>query len=140
METIDIKIKELVTKIIEKWDYYKSLEEPDKREYSDSTTVKTINGYTAEFDNPNVLWLMIESEDGGYDGSSSQIGLNKNGKFIWEYQSHCSCYGFEDSDNPNGDGELALDYDITKKTYELNHLNEDWKKIIKANLEEILTK
>ncbi len=136
-DTLNEDIKSLVSKVCAKWDFYKSKEEIIHEGTYSGSEVKTLNGYTTCWNNPKILWLLIHSEDGSYDGSGEQIGLTIDGKFVWEYQSHCSCNGFEDSSG-NGDGELALDFDTTKKSYELRNLPDDWKKIVKFNLEEIL--
>jgi len=44
----------------------------------------------------NVLWLWSTDNQEGYEGSQTQIGINKKGKFVWGYFSHCSCFGYED--------------------------------------------
>lgn len=135
---IEKEIESLIKKVCKKWDYYKSLETVSEKGYSDYTAINTLNGYTTEWNNPNLLWILSYSDGGRYDGSGLQIGLSKDGKFYWEYQSHCSCNGFSDS---SGHGtELCLGCDEKPKSYELTMLPSDYEKIIKVNLEEILKK
>lgn len=131
-------IQELIKKVCEKWDFYKS-KEVGSKEYDTAsyTNIKTLNGYDTAWDNPNLLWLMVEISDGSYDGSGTQVGLTKDGRIMWEYQSHCSCDCFKDS-TLHGDGELCLGCIKDPKSYELQRLSDDWKKIVKVNLEEIL--
>lgn len=132
------KIEKLTKRVCKKWDFYKSKEVKDDSGYG-GTNVTTLNGYKTEWDNPNMIWLLVDAHDGGYDGHATQVGLTKEGKFMWEYQSHCSCNSFENSSG-FGDGELAIDAEVSKKSYELRDIPEDWAKIIKVNLEEILEK
>lgn len=133
------KIEKLKSKVLKKWAKYKSMEIVSKPyDTSDYSEVKTLNGYTTAWDNKDILWLLVNIEDGSYDGSGYQVGLNRDGKFVWEYQSHCSCNTFADSVSKNGDGELSLDFDMSKKSFELRELPDDWAKIVKVNLEEIL--
>lgn len=132
-------MKKLIARVCKKWDLYKSKEKGQKPyNTSDYTEVKTLNGYTTSWENPNLLWLLVNIEGGGYEASGNQVGLTKDGKLVWEYQSHCSCDSFEDSKAPHGDGELCLGCEEKPKSYELNNLPNDWEKIIKVNLEEIL--
>lgn len=131
------EITKLVSKVCKKWDFYKSKEIKTKPyDTSDYTEVKTLNGYTTAWENPNILWLFVNIEHGHYEGSGVQVGLNKEGKFVWEFQSHCSCNFFSDS---GGHGtELCVGCDDKPKSYELSYLPDDWAKIVKVNLEEIL--
>lgn len=131
-----METKEMIAKVCENWAMYKAKE--TKTDDYGTTLVKTLNGYTTAWENPNLLWLLVEIEDGSYDGSGCQVGLSKEGKLVWEYQSHCSCNGFEDTDGTNGHGELCLGCAKDKKSYALNMLPDEWEKIIKVNLEEIL--
>ncbi len=129
-------IRALIKKVCKKWDFYKSKEVGEKESYAHNTNVKTLNGYNTEWDNPNLLWLLAFSEGGGYDGSGLQVGPSKEGKLYWEYQSHCSCDGFSDSSGHSN--ELCLGCSEKPKSYELFTLPEDWEKIVKVNLEQIL--
>lgn len=131
------EIEKLIKRVCKKWDFYKSKEEKSKESYSDYTEVKTLNGYTTAWENPNLLWLLVNIDGGGYDGYGTQIGLTKDGRIMWEYQSHCSCNTFADSSN-HGDGELCLGCDKDPKRYELNSVPAEWEKLVKVNLEEIL--
>jgi len=89
------------------------------------------------WDNPNILWLLSCVDGCGYEEYGSQIGVTKDARLVWEYQSHCSCDDFGDSTG-HGDGELCLGCDEKPKSYELSQLPDDWEKILKVNLEEIL--
>lgn len=130
------EIKDLVIEVCKKWDYYKSKE--IKRTEFGVTCVTTLTGKETAWDNPNILWLISEIENGCYDGSGCQVGLTKEGQFVWEFQSHCSCNDFQDSSGKYGDGLLAIDKDLTKKSYELSRIPDDWAKLVLVDLENIL--
>jgi hypothetical protein len=131
------EIRELIKKVCERWDFYKSKEVREKEyESNENTKVTTLNGYTAYWDNPNILWLLINIRLEGYEEWGNQVGVTKEGNIVWEYQSHCSCNGFFDSTS-SGD-ELPFNLDSTKKSFNLSELPDEWQKIIKVNLEQIL--
>lgn len=138
-KTLTQEIDTLKKKVCKKWDFYKSKEQiiETGNDWGGSE-VKTLNGYTTSWNNPNLLWLLVNVDGSGYEESGNQVGINKDGKIVWEYQSHCSCNSFGDTSNPHGDGELCLGCEEKPKSYELSQLPEDWEKIIKVNLEEIL--
>ncbi|MDQ3816094.1 MAG: hypothetical protein M3362_00200 [Acidobacteriota bacterium] len=132
------EIQGLIKEVIKNWDYYKSKEVKSKEfEFSDNTDVRTVFGDTTAWDNPNLLWLLASINDGGWEGYGSQVGLTKDGRIVWEYQSHCSCDGFGDTSG-EGHGELHPGAEMSKKSWELNELPDDWEKIVKVNLELIL--
>lgn len=136
--TMKEEIEKLIKEVCKNWDAYKALETKEKDYDSASYTyVTTLAGDRTEWDNPDLLWLLSYSEDGGYDGSGVQVGISKDGRIIWEYQSHCSCNSFEDSEGA-GHNELCLGCDEKPKSYELNMLPKDWEKIALVNLQEIL--
>ena len=127
----------IIDEVLKNWGNYKTQEEDVSEPYAEEyTRKKTVWGGITEWDNPNVLWLLLEHENGGYDGSGNQVGLTREGKIVWEYQSHCSCYGFQDS--KQHDGELCLGCDKDPKRYELNMVPEQWEAIIRYNMEVIL--
>ncbi len=131
------EIEKLIKKVCKKWDFYKSKEIPTKDSWSEYTQTKTLNGYTSAWDNPSILWLMVNVDGSGYEESGNQVGITKDGRIVWEYQSHCSCNTFGDNAG-HGDGELCLGCDIKPNSWELSQLPEEWEKIVKVNLEEIL--
>lgn len=134
-----MKIEELIKKVCAKWDYYKSKEVTEREgDKYNASEVRTMNGHLTSWDNPNLLWLMVNVDGGGYEEYGNQVGLTKDGDLVWEYQSHCSCNGFADTKSPHGDGTLCLGCDGGPKNFKLNSLPDEWEKIIKANLEQIL--
>lgn len=131
----------MAAKVLKKWDVYKAMEVAEKVDYHvEAKRVTTLNGQLTEWDNPELLWILSYSEDGGYDGSGMQVGLTKDGKFVWEYQSHCSCYGFSDTKGHDPKNELCLGCEEKPKSHELNMLPAEWEKIVYVNLQEILKK
>lgn len=140
-KSIKEEIEILIKRVCKKWDFYKSKEEIiNDKSGSDwgSSEVKTLNGYTTAWNNPDLIWLLINIDGCCYEESGNQVGLSKNGKIVWEYQSHCSCNSFGDTKGFEGHGELCLGCSEKPKSYELSRLPEDWEKIVKVNLEEIL--
>lgn len=135
------EIEKLIKKVCKKWDFYKSKEViVTDNAGSDwgSSEVKTLNGYTTSWNNKNLIWLMVNVDGSGYDESGNQVGLSRDGKIVWEYQSHCSCNSFGDTSKTHGDGELCLGCEEKPKSYQLSQLPEEWEKIVKVNLEEIV--
>ena len=132
------EIQRLIAKVCKNWESYKALEQKRKKYAgSDYTNVTTLASDTTDWDNPSLLWLLAYSEDGGYKGSAIQVGITKDGRIMWEYQSHCSCNYFRDSQG-EGHDELCVGCDEKPKSYELNMLPKDWEKIALVNLQEIL--
>jgi hypothetical protein len=85
------------------------------------------------WNNPNLLWLFATQDEEDYEGSQTQIGLARDGKLKWEFQSHCSCNDYEDS------SELGVDFPpTTMKSYELRTIPIDWEAEIEKNLKIIL--
>lgn len=84
------------------------------------------------WNNPNLIFVLVTSNEEGYDGSQTQIGIDKGGKLRWEYQSHCSCNGYEDSH------EHGTDFKPEVKTYELESVPLDWENKIQENIEKII--
>lgn len=84
----------------------------------------------------NVLWLYATNNEEGYDGSQTQFGIKQDGTIVWGYFSHCSCYGYEDY---NGEiSYLKDENDIhTRKTYELENVDDRVVEIMKERLKEI---
>jgi hypothetical protein len=129
--TLQPKTETLISRAVEQWKQLKAKTSPDKRE-SYSTSFTHPLG-VAHWDNPNLLWLYITSNEESYEGSQTQIGLTRDGKLRWEFQSHCSCDGYEDSAG-NGE-EMPED---SKKSYEFMEVPKEWEIIIQANLEKLL--
>ena len=109
--------QELIDRLVEKWDEVKS---------------KEIIGST-HWSNPNLIWVLVTDREEGYEGSQAQIGITRDGKIVWEYQSHCSCNGYEDT--------LGIPEEFTEedlKSYELEGLTEEWETRVTRNIKEML--
>lgn len=96
---------------------------------------KELDGLHLWWDNPNLIFVLITDEEEDYEGSQAQIGIAKDGSIRWEYQSHCSCNGYEDS---NDEGKEFL-LELTKKSYELNSIPLDWEEQIRKNILKLLS-
>ena len=81
-----------------------------------------------------VIWLYSTSRTEDYEGSQTQIGIDKEGKLMWGYFSHCSCYGYEDY---NGDYKEFEDNEDTFKMYEMNEVPKEILIILKGRIKEI---
>ncbi len=135
------KIEALLAKVSKSFDLYKSLEAKESFCYQyGATTVTTLFGDKTHWDNPNLLWVMVNVDGGGYEEYGNQVGVNRDGKLVWEYQSHCSCNEFEDSSGPVGHGELCLGCDEKAKSYQLDELPDHWEAVVLANLEKIVSR
>jgi len=81
------------------------------------------------WDNPNVVWVLATKNEESYEGSQTQIGVDKDGVLRWEYQSHCSCDGYEDTCN--------LPSEVTEKTlksFQLRELPLTWESELRDNM------
>lgn len=105
----------------------------DDSYYGDPTTDSPIG--ELHWDNPNLVWVFFTNNLEGYEGSQTQIGLNADGKLMWEYQSHCSCNGYELS---HGHGKDFLEEASKPKSYELEGIPLDWESQIRANCDKLL--
>lgn len=124
----------LINRTIKKWDKLrKDFTTPNVKLYGTDTQSRI---GILHWDNPNLLWVLITNNEEGYEGSQTQLGLTKDGQLVWEYQSHCSCDGYEHSSNvPNND----FCKDIAgKKSYELEGIPLDWEEKMQENLKKIL--
>jgi len=121
--------QKLVNKVVKNWETLKSKEKLKKEDYGSEFTSVIGELY---WDNPNCLWVLATQNEEGYDGSQTQIGLTKEGKIVWEYQSHCSCDGYYDSH------EHLPELDLSKKNYELDKIPLDWENKIQENIKKIL--
>lgn len=124
--------KSYIAKAVNNWENIKKKHFPFEKK----------GDYSAEFDssighihwnNPNVIWVLSTMNEEGYEGSQTQIGLTKDGKLVWEYQSHCSCNSYEDSTQIPAE---FLKSDL--KSYELNSLPIDWEDKIRENIKILL--
>lgn len=87
------------------------------------------------WNNPHVIWVLATNNEEDYSGSQTQIGLTEKGKLVWEYQSHCSCNSYEDSEQIP---EEFLKADL--KSYELKEIPLDWEDKIRENIKLLLKK
>lgn len=123
--------KQLIEQLTAKWDKIKSKYVLSKEDYGSGR--ETLIG-KLWWDNPNLIFVLVTDKEEGYDGSQAQIGISKDGKIRWEYQSHCSCYGYEDSD------ELGEEFkpELSKKSYELREIPLDWENQIRKNIKKLI--
>jgi len=130
------KTKQLLEQLIDKWEDARSFQNRElaKRENS-WDNYETILG-SFPWNNERLVMLFCEEDGGGYEGSATLIGLTKEGKLVWEYQSHCSCNDFEDSSYEGT--ELKHEHILEKKEYELNLLPIDWEEKLQDNIQKLL--
>jgi len=126
--------QKLLDKVVKKWDAARALFTAAPKPHEYSVARETPIG-TIEWDNPNVVWLLVAIDSSSYEGSGSQIGLTKDGRLVWEY--HCSCDDFEDSDHALS-SDFLQDIKDTKKSFELNSVPLDWEEQIRENAKKIL--
>lgn len=131
MINLQKETSDYIATLLERWDEIKSKTIPKGEQSSYSSEFDGVLGHIW-WDNPNILWLLITENEEGYEGSQTQIGLTKDGRIMWEYQSHCSCNGYENSH------EHGEELDWSKKTYELNSIPQDWEVKIQENAKKLL--
>lgn len=113
------QMDETLKKFLDNWDKIKSEYKPEH----------------LWWDNPNVIWLHVTDNEEDYEGSQEQYGIDKNGIYRYEYQSHCSCNNYEDSSHiPD---EFTAN---TKKSFMLENVDTDLDKIFKDAINELVEK
>lgn len=122
----------LIGKLVENWDFIKEKQVAKKPKYG--SECETVIGGKLWWNNPNLIFVLVTDQEEGYEGSQAQIGISKDGKIRWEYQSHCSCNGYENSEDK---GEEFLP-ELSKKSYELNSIPLDWETQIQENIKKLL--
>ena len=122
-------------KIVEYWSSYKHKFNP-KGKYEWNPTSEILGNVLHWTLPEEVLWLYATNNSEGYDGSQTQIGVTKEGKVVWGYFSHCSCYGYEDYKGEFK--ELNEDNLIhTEKYYEMENIEKEVLVILKDRLKQI---
>jgi len=129
-----MKIK-IPKKITDYWESYKNKFNKVGDTYDDKLNPQPINKLWWIVPE-EVLWLYTTNNGEGYEGSQTQFGIKKDGTIVWGFFSHCSCYGYEDY---RGEiTELTDENEIhTRKTYELENVDENVLYVLKQRLKEI---
>ena len=129
-----MKIK-IPKKITDYWESYKNKFNKVGDTYDDKLNPQPINKLWWIVPE-EVLWLYTTNNGEGYEGSQTQFGIKKDGTIVWGFFSHCSCYGYEDY---RGEiTELTDENEIhTRKTYELENVDENVLYVLKQGLKEI---
>ena len=124
--------EKLISKLTKNWESVKSHQVLKKEEYGSGR--ETVIG-KLWWDNPDLIFVLVTDQEEGYNGSQAQVGITKDGRIRWEYQSHCSCNDYEDS---MGDGDGDFVPELSKKSYELKGIPLDWEAQIRTNIEKLL--
>lgn len=124
----------LINELLLRWEEVKNSYILKKDEYGSEREMKIGEIW---WDNPNVIWVLVTGNDEGYEGSQTQVGLTKDGRLLWEYQSHCSCNYYEDSSEIEAEFLTAIQ--DTKKSYELGSIPLDWETKIAENIKQLLS-
>lgn len=133
---ISNETQKLIDEVVKDWDAIKasSIVSNDKPYPHNETKAKI--GSTIWWENPNLIWVFTTDKEEDYEGSQEQIGIARDGSIRWEYQSHCSCNGYEES---HDHGEDFLKELVDKKSFRLNDIPEDWETKVQENIKKILT-
>lgn len=83
-----------------------------------------------------MIVVLVTNNVEGYEGSQTQLGICKDGTIRWEYQSHCSCNSYEDSE---GDGEIFCTKTMEKKDFELEGIPLNWQEKVEENIKKLLS-
>lgn len=121
-----------IEKAVKCWDEIKAKHFPFEKKGEYNSGFDSAIGHIY-WNNPNVIWVLVTQNEEEYVGSQTQIGLTKEGKLVWQYQSHCSCNGYEDTNNTP---EEFVKEDL--KSYELNEIPLDWEYKIRDNIKTLL--
>ncbi len=127
--TLEKETEKLIARAVKKWSSLKKIQ--SRRE----SHLDEFDSPTGHFfwDNPNILWLYCTGKEEGYEGSQTQIGLTKDGKLVWEFQSHCSCNSYKNTKEVGNEWPEDV-----KKHYELSDIPKEWEAIIQYNFKKLL--
>lgn len=120
----------LIDEVVKNWDSIKTKQVIKKEDYGSGFESPIGNIY---WDNPKLIFVLVTNNQEDYEGSQTQIGITKERKLRWEYQSHCSCNGYEDSSDAGAEFPP-----LEKKSYELDGVPLDWEEKIAENIKKIL--
>jgi hypothetical protein len=67
-------------------------------EESKRVPIPNLAGQNLLWRTPDVFWVNAYEYVESYDASAIQIGISRDGKLVWESQSHCSCMGWSNSE------------------------------------------
>jgi len=67
-------------------------------EYGKNQVLPNLNGTNLLWRTTDVFWVNAYQHIESYDASAIQLGITKDGKLVYEYQSHCSCNGWSNSE------------------------------------------
>lgn len=130
------KTIKILNELHRRWDEARSLQNKaaaSRKVYE--STLEAANGLFS-WNNTSMVMLLDLVDGGCYEEHGSIIGLAKDGRLMWEFQSHCSCNKF--SENTSGfTGELP-DNPITTKSLEIDRMPEDWEEKIQASALKLL--
>ena len=125
------KTEGLIKKVVKKFDELKRTQVLKKEEYG-SSFISVIGEF--HWNNPDLLFVFTTNNEEDYEGSQTQVGISRDGKLYWEYQSHCSCDDYEDSKGL----EKEFPPKDEKHSYELEGIPLDWEERIQKNIKLLL--
>lgn len=129
------ELENLIQELTGKWEEARSLQNRDcGKRTSYERSFDTVNG-NFPWDNSSLVMLCNFVASDGYEEWGSIVGLSKDGKLMWEYQSHCSCNDFGDS---NSAEELKHEHILEKKSFELQSVPIDYQEKIEDSIKKIL--
>jgi len=129
--------KRLLARIVKDFENIKSKHfAMEKREGQWSSEFDSIIG-RVWWNNPHLVWILVSSKEEDYEGSQTQVGVDKDGNLRWEYQSHCSCNSYEDTSDlpPHFHEDSVKSFDFT---YTLPP--EAWELMMIDNMKKLLKK
>lgn len=115
------KFDKLVSVIAKDWERFKKIQENPKFQGDGPNEL----GIRVWWENSEMVWVFSTNNEEGYEGSQTMLGVTKEGKVYWSYQSHCSCNGYEAESDLTNSKQFT---EPTEKIYELQTVPEDWEK------------
>lgn len=128
--------QELVNELVKRWDEIKQKAFPWNKKGEYSSEVEDTPIGKIWWNTPHLIWIMVTDKEEGYEGSQSQIGVAKDGSLRWQYQSHCSCNSYEDTEDMGE--QFTVD---TLKSFDFTYTNPplDWELQMRKNLRTLLS-
>lgn len=123
----------LLKKVVRKFDKIRAGFVTKKEEYGSESD--SLIGHIW-WDNHELVWIFATDKEEGYEGSQSQVGVDCDGKLRWEYQSHCSCNSYEDTN-----GLPAQFTQDTLKSFDFTYTEPplDWEVKMQENMKKLLS-
>lgn len=128
--------RDLLDEVVKNWDKIKEENFPFKNSEEYCSEFESSIG-KIWWNSPHLVWIFATNKEESYEGSQSQVGVTKEGKLMWQYQSHCSCNGYEDTTEL---GEQFTEKTLKEFDFTYTEPPLDWEVKMRNNMKLLLKK